>query len=118
MLYVHMIPHTHDDVGWLKTVDDLFVGHNQRNQHSTVQLILDSVLEQMISRPNTKFTYAEMKFFSMWYNRLAPDLKSQVKSLVADGRWEIINGGWSENDEACPIFEDIVDNMMVGHQWI
>jgi alpha-mannosidase/alpha-mannosidase II/lysosomal alpha-mannosidase len=45
MLYVHMIPHTHDDVGWLKTVDDLFVGHNQRNQHSTVQLILDSVLE-------------------------------------------------------------------------
>ena len=38
--------------------------------------------------------------------------------MVAEGRWELINGGWSENDEACPIFEDIVDNMMVGHQWI
>ena len=27
-LTVHMIHHTHDDVGWLKTVDELFSGVN------------------------------------------------------------------------------------------
>jgi lysosomal alpha-mannosidase len=69
----------------------------------------------MIAKPHTKFTYAEMKFFSMWYTRLSPALKSKVKSLIAEGRLELINGGWSENDEACPIYEDIIDNMMVGH---
>ena len=26
IVYVHMIPHSHDDVGWLKTVDEYFTG--------------------------------------------------------------------------------------------
>lgn len=27
-LNVHLVPHSHDDVGWLKTIDQYFVGAN------------------------------------------------------------------------------------------
>lgn len=38
--------------------------------------------------------------------------------MVKNGQFEFINGGWSANDEATPNFDDIIDNMMVGHEWI
>jgi hypothetical protein len=47
MFYVHIVPHTHDDLGWLKTVDEYFAGTQQETAHASVNTILDSVIEQM-----------------------------------------------------------------------
>jgi hypothetical protein len=41
-----------------------------------------------------------------------------VRDLVANGQLEIINGGWSMHDEACPTYDDMINNMMHGHDWI
>lgn len=30
----------------------------------------------------------------------------------------MLNGGWSMHDEACPHYEDMLNNMMVGHAFI
>ena len=46
-LYVHIVPHTHDDVGWLKTVDEYFTGSNEASQPAEVNLILSGTIEAL-----------------------------------------------------------------------
>ena len=29
-----------------------------------------------------------------------------------------MNGGWSMHDEACPIYDDMINNMQMGHDFI
>ncbi len=43
-LYIHLLPHTHDDVGWLKTVDMYFSGTNETIQRAEVSNILDNTI--------------------------------------------------------------------------
>ena len=69
-------------------------------------------------KPHVKFTYAEMKYFSMWWQRQDQNIKDKVRQWVKEGRWEFINGGWSEHDEACPSYEDMLDNMITGHSFL
>lgn len=46
-LYVHLIPHTHDDVGWLKTPDDYYYGNNEQIYRAGVQYIITSVISAL-----------------------------------------------------------------------
>lgn len=68
-LTVHLVPHSHDDLGWLKTVDEYFSGGNMAGQHANVKNVLDTVVEELEKDPERHFCYAEMGFFSMWYKR-------------------------------------------------
>jgi len=116
--YVHLIPHTHDDVGWIKTIDQYFSGTGQASQHAAVRLIIDNVVDELLKDPKRKFTYVEMKYFTMWYNRQPKKLQEDVKMLVKEGRLEFANGGWSATDEATPNYEDMVNNMVKGHEFL
>ena len=64
---VHLISHTHDDVGWLKTVDEYFTGYDNDIAQAGVHLIIETMIDELINDPNKRFTYVEMKFFSMWW---------------------------------------------------
>ena len=37
---------------------------------------------------------------------------------MKNGQLELVNAGWSMHDEACPTYEDMINNHLVGHQWI
>ena len=117
-LIVHLIPHTHDDVGWRKTVDQYYYGRNSSHQFAHVENILNNSIEALLKNENRTFTYVEMKFFSMWWERQNETIKEQVRNLVREGRLEFVNGGWSANDEACPQYTDIITNMIKGHQYL
>jgi hypothetical protein len=115
---VHIVAHTHDDVGWLKTVDEYYYGANNSIQDAGVQYILDSVIPALLQNPERKFIYVEIGFFYRWWNEQSDQMKNIVRDLVATGRLEFINGGWCMNDEANTHYADIIDQMTEGHLFL
>lgn len=114
MLNVHIVAHTHDDVGWLKTVDQYYYGTKQFYQKANVQLILDSVIASLLKDPAKRFIYVESSFFFKWWQDQSEDYKEKVKQLVYEGRLEFIGGAWSMNDEAATHYQSTVDQFTWG----
>ncbi|XP_004635625.1 lysosomal alpha-mannosidase isoform X2 [Octodon degus] len=118
MLNVHLVAHTHDDVGWLKTVDQYYYGIQNNVQHAGVQYILDSVISALLAEPTRRFIYVEMAFFSRWWHQQTNATQEIVRSLVRQGRLEFANGGWVMNDEAATHYGAIVDQMTLGLRFL
>ncbi|XP_071696221.1 alpha-mannosidase-like [Rutidosis leptorrhynchoides] len=117
-LNVHLVPHSHDDVGWLKTVDQYFIGSNNSIQGACVENVLDSVVMSLVRDPNRKFIFAEMAFFKRWWLVQSGDIQAEVKKLVTAGRLEFVNGGWCMHDEAATHYIDMIDQTTLGHSLI
>ena len=98
-LQVHLVPHTHDDVGWLKTVDEYYYGANRTIQAGSVQYILDTSVATLLKNPNRTFIYVEIAFFQRWWDEQDEKVRSDVKRLVKNKQFEFTNGGWCMNDE-------------------
>ena len=117
-LNVHIVPHTHDDVGWLKTVDQYFSGANASIQQADVRRIISSVVDELSKDPKRTFVYAEMAFFSRWWREQDASTRANVRALVVDGRLSFVNGGWCMHDEATAHFADMVQQTALGHEFI
>ncbi|XP_051127486.1 alpha-mannosidase isoform X2 [Andrographis paniculata] len=117
-LNVHLVAHTHDDVGWLKTIDQYYVGSNNSIQGACVENILDSVVDALRRDPNRKFIYVEMAFFDRWWKEQSVETQAEVRNLVDAGRLEFVNGGWCMHDEATTHYIDMIDQTTLGHQLI
>ncbi|CAI9113742.1 OLC1v1014408C1 [Oldenlandia corymbosa var. corymbosa] len=117
-LNVHLVPHTHDDVGWLKTVDQYYVGSNNSIQGACVQNVLDSLIPTLLADKNRKFIYVEQAFFQRWWRNQSPAMQETVRGLVNEGRLEFINGGWCMHDEAATHYIDMIDQTTLGHRYI
>ena len=115
---MHLIPHSHDDVGWIETPEEYFYGKGGKVKTASVKLIYDTVIQELLKNANRTFTVAEMKYFKMYYTSLNKEEQSQIKKLIQSGQLEIVTGGWVINDEACPNYEDIISLMQMGHTFV
>ncbi|KAG7306829.1 hypothetical protein JYU34_008275 [Plutella xylostella] len=114
VLNVHIVPHTHDDVGWLKTVDQYYYGSRNNIQKAGVQYILDSVVKELWEDPKRRFIYVETAFFWKWWNKQKDATQQKVKTLVKEGRLQFIGGAWSMNDEATTHYQSTIDQFTWG----
>ncbi|XP_069684640.1 lysosomal alpha-mannosidase-like isoform X2 [Periplaneta americana] len=111
---VHLVAHTHDDVGWLKTVDQYYYGSKTKIQRAGVQYIIDSVVKELLQDPQKRFVYVETAFWWKWWMKQHDSLRHKVKKLVNNGQLEFIGGGWSMNDEATTNYQATIDQLTWG----
>jgi alpha-mannosidase II len=121
-LKVFVAPHSHNDPGWIRTVEEYY---QRQSRH-----ILDTIVESLskvaaafsplqircwalvpslpflttislcaVQDPRRKFIWEEMSYLERWW-RDAPRKKQEAfAKLVRDGQLEIVSGGWVMNDE-------------------
>ncbi|XP_026680122.1 LOW QUALITY PROTEIN: alpha-mannosidase 2x, partial [Diaphorina citri] len=107
---VFLVPHSHNDPGWLKTFESYY--------HSQTRMILNNMVEKLVQHPNMTFIWSEISFFSQWWESVHPTKRNIVKKLIAEGRLEMVTGGWVMTDEATSHIFAMVDQLIEGHQWL
>lgn len=118
MVNVHLVPHSHDDVGWLKTVDQYAEGSHNGIQHTNVNLEIDTVLSSLLENADRHFIFVEQAFFQRWVEQQTDETIALMRGVVETGQLEFINGGWSMHDEAAPSYVDMIDQTTLGHRVI
>lgn len=107
---VILVPHSHNDPGWLKTVDEYYADQTKH--------ILDNMVRKLTTYPNMTFVWAETIYLAMWWNDQEDAVKAQVRRLIRRGQLEIVLGSWVMPDEATTHYYAIVDQLIEGHRWV
>ena len=113
---VHIVPHSHDDVGWLLTPERYYDGCYDPN--GGVQSIIRTMVEALYDNPARRFIQVEQYFFHRWWIRQDEATKAKTRTVVERGQLLFINGGWSMHDEAGVHQESAISNWARGVQFV
>ncbi|XP_054167857.1 lysosomal alpha-mannosidase-like [Oppia nitens] len=105
-LNIHIISHSHDDVGWLKTADGYY--------QDDVQHIITNVVNALAKNPKRRFTQVETYYFNRWWSEQNQQTRDLVHTLVSSGQLAFANGGYTVNDEGNAHYNEIIDQMTYG----
>jgi len=109
-LTVHVVPHSHNDPGWIKTYHTYY---STQTRH-----ILDTVVAALTEDPRRTFIWAEISYFSLWWGDATQQQKEQARKLVAEKRLDFVTGGWVMNDEASVTARATRWHLQEGREWL
>ncbi|XP_033149003.1 alpha-mannosidase 2 isoform X2 [Drosophila busckii] len=109
-LKVIVVPHSHNDPGWLKTFFNYFQSDSRQ--------ILNLLVTKMQEYKDMTFIWSEISFLQLWWDQAHPTKQRALKRLVNSGRIEITTGGWVMTDEANVHIYPMLDQLIEGHQWL
>jgi hypothetical protein len=109
-LTIHVVPHSHNDPGWIKTYHTYYSTQTRQ--------ILDTVIAALTEDPRRTFIWAEISYFSLWWDDTTSEQKEQAKKLVAEKRLDFVTGGWVMNDEASVTARATRWHLQEGREWL
>lgn len=109
-LQIIVVPHSHNDPGWLWTLETYYTVRTRSILTNTV-LFLEKF-------PDFRMIWSETVFLDIWWKESPTDMQNKFKDLVKQGRIEILSGGWVSVDEATTHYSAVIDQLIEGHLWI
>jgi alpha-mannosidase II len=77
------------------------------------------MLRHLNDNENMKFIWAEIVYFSRWYDSLqSKESKDTIKKLIQRKQLEFVTGGWVMPDEACSHWYSILQSLTEGQTWL
>lgn len=109
-LTVIVVPHSHNDPGWLWTLQTYY---EVRTKH-----IISNAVKFLKETPDFRMIWSETIFLKMWWEEASDQDRVQLKKLLVNGQLEILSGGWVSVDEATTHYTAVLDQLIEGHLWI
>jgi alpha-mannosidase len=101
---LHMIGHAHIDPVWLWPWSE-----GMAVVHSTFR----SALDRMNETPDFTFISSSAQFYQ-WVAENDPQMLSEIRKRVDEGRWNVVGGWWVEPDVNIPCGEALVRQGLYG----
>ncbi len=104
---LYMIGNAHLDVVWL---------WNWQEGLQEVKATFQSALDRMNEDPDFIFSCSSASYYE-WVELNCPKMFEQIKVRVAEGRWELVGGWWTQPDCNIPCGESFVRQGLYGQNY-
>lgn len=92
----------------------------QQYYEKQVRNILDTTVAALMANKDRQFMYVEMYYFHRWWtdSRTTDQQRQNLRTLLKNGQWEFIEGGWVMPDEATTTYSANIDQLLEGHLFL
>ncbi|KAG7298084.1 hypothetical protein JYU34_018854 [Plutella xylostella] len=110
-LKVFIVPHSHNDPGWLKKFEEYY--------KTSTRAIFQNMVAKLPEGSGRRFVWAETSYLALWWETDATaEEKKAFENLLKAGNIEVVTGGWVMNDEANSHWMSVAQQLTQGHQWL